>query len=109
MTNAAPEEADCFVLSGYPRHSADLVDYLGRVGRVDGAILLNWHDEALEAQIEYGAKEGRIKLAEAKDELRHFKRHVIPVAEFFDFKELLYVVSRESTDVDFEKWTIAFY
>ena len=70
----------------------DHLPNVGRIGRVDGAILLNWHDDALQAQIDYGAKEGHIKMSAAKTELRHFKRHVVPVAEFFDFKQLLYVV-----------------
>ena len=60
--------------------------------RVDGVILINWHDEAIKAQIEYGAKEGQIQLQAAKAELRHYKKHVISVAQYFDFKQLLYVV-----------------
>ena len=60
---------------------------------MDGVILINWHDEAIKAQIEYGAKEGQIELQPAKAELRHFKKHVISVAQYFDFKQLLYVVS----------------
>ena len=29
-----------------------------------------------------------------KAELRNFRRNVIPVAEYFDYKQLLYVVSK---------------
>ena len=79
-------------MSGYPRNTADLLNYLDRLERVDGVILINWHDEAIKAQIEYGAKEGQIQLQAAKAELRHYKKHVISVAQYFDFKQLLYVV-----------------
>ncbi len=82
-----------FLISGYPRHMGDVQDYLEHIGRVDGVILLNWHEGALSTQIEYGAKKGQVDLKVAKAELQHFKNHVIPVAEFFDFKQLLYVVS----------------
>ena len=56
-------------------------------------ILLNWDDATLERQIEYGVKMGEIELEAAKAELRNFRRNVIPVAEYFDYKQLLYVVS----------------
>mgnify|MGYP001191370869 FL=1 len=79
-------------MSGYPRNTADLLNYLDRLERVDGVILINWHDEAIKAQIEYGAKEGQIQLQAAKAELRHYKKHVISVAQYFAFKQLLYVV-----------------
>ena len=69
-----------------------MLNYLDRLERVDGVILINWHDEAIKAQIEYGAKEGQIQLQAAKAELRHYKKHVISVAQYFDFKQLLYVV-----------------
>ena len=82
------------VVSGFPRTTSDLVNYLERPeSRIDGVILINWHEEAIRSQVEYGAKEGQINLSAAKTELKHFKKHVIPVAEFFDFKNLLYVVS----------------
>lgn len=84
-----------FVISAYPRHTADLVLYSEELERIDGVILINWHEDAIKKQIEYGARERQIKLDVAKAELRHYKRHVIPVAEFFDFKQLLYVVSRD--------------
>ena len=81
------------IISGYPRSSSDLWHYLEHVGRIDGVILLNWHEEAVQAQIEYGASEGQVELEAARAEWKHFKKHVIPVAEYFDFKQLLYVVS----------------
>ena len=81
-----------FVVSGYPRDTADLQSYLDHVARIDGVILLNWRELAIVKQIEFGAKQGFVNLAAAKAELRHFKRHVIPVAEFFDYKQLLFVV-----------------
>ena len=79
-----------FVISAYPRYSSDLVHYNDRL---DGVILINWHDAAIKSQIEYGAQTGQIKLDTAKTEWRHYKRHVIPVAEYFDVKQMLYVVS----------------
>ena len=71
----------------------DTSEYLELVGRVDGVILLNWHLNTLERQIEYGAQLGEVTLAVAKVELGNFKKHVIPVAEFFDYKQLLYLVT----------------
>ena len=88
----AGSTTSAYILSGYPRNTADLLNYLDRLERVDGVILINWHDEAIKAQIEYGAKEGQIQLEAAKAELRHYKKHVISVAQYFDFKQLLYVV-----------------
>ena len=55
------QTARVFVISGYPRSTADLVHYLEHLDRIDGAILINWHDEAIQAQIDYGAREGYIK------------------------------------------------
>ena len=82
------------IISGYPRSLADLWHYLEHgVGRVDGAVLLNWHEDAVQAQIEYGASQGQVDLATARTEWKHFKKNVIPVAEYFDSKQLLYVVS----------------
>jgi len=86
-------EAQGFVISGYPRNMRDTSEYLELVGRVDGVILLNWHLNTLERQIEYGAQLGEVTLAVAKVELGNFKKHVIPVAEFFDYKQLLYLVT----------------
>ncbi len=63
-----------------------------QIGRIDGVILLNWTLTSLERQIEYGARQGEIDLEMAKIELRNFRRNVIPVAEYFDYKQLLYVV-----------------
>ena len=68
--------------------------YPSQIGRLDGVILLNWDDSTLERQIEYGVKMGEIEFEAAKAELRNFRRNVIPVAEYFDYKQLLYVVSR---------------
>ena len=83
------------IISGYPRSLTDLWHYLEHgVGRVDGAVLLNWHEDAIQAQIEYGASQGQVDLATARSEWKHFKKNVIPVAEYFDSKQLLYVVSR---------------
>ena len=87
------EKAKGFIISGFPRDTSDLQIYLERLGRIDGVILLNWHESAILAQINYGAKHGHVNLSEAKAELQHFKKKGIPVAEYFDFKQLLYVVS----------------
>ena len=56
-------------------------------------ILLNWTVNTLERQVEYGARQGEIDLEQAKTELRNFRQNVLPVAEYFDYKQLLYVVS----------------
>ena len=82
------------IISGYPRSSADLWHYLDHIGRVDGVILLNWREENVQAQIDYGASQGQVELESARREWNQFKKYVIPLAEFFDLKQLLYVVSR---------------
>ena len=91
---SARPEAQGYVVSGYPRNMRDVADYLEKIGRLDGVILLDWLDITLERQIEYGAKEGQIDLDQAKLELRNFRKNVIPGAEYFDYKQLLYVVRR---------------
>ena len=70
----------------------DTSEYLEMVGRVDAVILLNWHLETLEQQIEYGAQLGEVSLDMAKVELNNFKKHVLSVAEFFDSKQMLFLV-----------------
>lgn len=84
-----------FIISGYPRNMRDVADYLERVGRCDGVILINWQDDTLSQQIEYGSQIGEISLEQAKLELSNFRKHVIPVAEYFDYKQLLYVIQGE--------------
>ncbi len=70
-----------------------IFDYLFiQIGRVDGVILLNWRDSALERQIEYASKLGEIGIDAAMTELDNFRRNVIQVAEYFDYKQMLYVV-----------------
>ena len=51
---------------------------------------------SLERQIEYGARLGEIELDTARLELKNFRKYVIPVAEYFDYKQLLYVVSKNA-------------
>ena len=87
------EQAKGFIISGFPRDTNDIQNYLERIGRMDGTILLNWHESAIVCQIDYGAKQGHVVKSEAQAELQHFKKEGIPVAEYFDFKQLLYVVS----------------
>ena len=70
----------------------DTSEYLELLGKIDGVILLNWHLQTLERQIEYGAQLGEVELASAKVELGNFKKHVLPVAEFFDSKQMLHLV-----------------
>ncbi len=82
-----------YLVSGYPRHLRDVAVYSEKIGRIDGVILLNWTLVSLERQIEYGARLGEIDLEMAKVELRNFKKNVVPVAQYFDYKQLLYVVS----------------
>ena len=82
-----------YLVSGFPRNMRDATEYISKIGRCDGVIMLNWLDMTLERQIEYGARLGEIDLDLAKIELRNFRRHVIPVCEYFDYKQLLYVVS----------------
>ena len=90
------EQAKGFIISGFPRDTNDIQHYLERIGRMDGTILLNWHESAIVCQIDYGAKLGHVVKSEAQAELQHFKKEGIPVAEYFDFKQLLYVVSGQS-------------
>ncbi|XP_023340810.1 adenylate kinase isoenzyme 5 [Eurytemora carolleeae] len=84
-----------FLVSGYPRSMRDTKEYLETVGRLDGVILLNWTEKTLQTQIEYGAKFGQVVYDVAKLELANFRQHVLPVAEYFDYKHLLYVIPGE--------------
>ena len=95
------EQAKGFIISGFPRDTNDIQNYLERIGRMDGTILLNWHESAIVCQIDYGAKQGHVVKSEAQAELQHFKKEGIPVAEYFDFKQLLYVVSGQSYLITF--------
>lgn len=92
VMNSNPGAAG-FVVSGYPTSMRDTSEFLDLVGRVDGVILINWHLYTLERQIQNGSKQGLINLAAAHLELDSFKRHVIPVAEFFDSKQILHLVT----------------
>ncbi len=87
-----PIDVKALLVSGYPRSLKDATLYLETVGRADGVILLNWTQSRLERQIEYGAGLGHIDLDTAKVELENFGKQTVPVAEFFDYKQLLYVV-----------------
>lgn len=80
------------VYSGYPRSMRDTSEYLELFGHIDAVVLINWHLYTLERQIQNGAKQGLISLSGAHIELDNFKRHVIPVAEFFDTKQILHLV-----------------
>lgn len=69
-----------------------LLQIFFQLGRLDGVVLLDWNDDSLETQIEFGAREGKINLDKARQELRNYRKNVIPAAEYFDYKQLLYVV-----------------
>lgn len=47
----------------------------------------------LERQIDYGAKLGHVVLSLAKMELNNFYKNVMPVADYFDQREMLHAVS----------------
>ena len=70
-------ECKGLIISGYPRTSGELWHFLNHVGRVDGVILLNWHEENMQAQIEYGASQGQVELEAARAEWNHFKKYVV--------------------------------
>ncbi len=55
-------------------------------------ILLNWTLSSLERQIEYGARLGEIDLDLAKIEFRNFRENGQAIANYYDYKQLLYVV-----------------
>lgn len=91
MTSSPQTEG--FIVSGYPRSMRDTSEYLELFGHIDAVVLINWHLYTLERQIQNGAKQGLISLSGAHIELDNFKRHVIPVAEFFDTKQILHLVT----------------
>jgi hypothetical protein len=47
----------------------------------------------LERQIDYGAKLGHVVLSLARMELNNFYKNVMPVADYFDQRGMMYAVS----------------
>ena len=60
---------------------------------VNGVIIVSWRQKVLERQIDYGAKLGHVVLSLAKMELNNFYKNVMPVADYFDQRGMLYAVS----------------
>jgi hypothetical protein len=60
---------------------------------VNGVILVSWRQKVLERQIDYGAKLGHVVLSLARMELNNFYKNVMPVADYFDQRGMLYAVS----------------
>ncbi|CAG0882831.1 unnamed protein product [Cyprideis torosa] len=83
-------EAEVFVITGFPRNMDDLMDYAQKIVRVDGAVLIDWEEESLKRQVEYGAKLGEVDFKVAMRELQQFFENVIPVTHFLKNKKLLH-------------------
>lgn len=66
---------------------------------VNGVILVAWRQKVLERQVEYGAKLGHVVLSLARMELDNFYRNVMPVADFFDQRQMLVAVRRPGVAV----------
>ena len=62
---------------------------------MNGVILVAWRQKVLERQVEYGAKLGHVVLSLARMELDNFYRNVMPVADFFDQRQMLVAVSTQ--------------
>ncbi|XP_065566529.1 uncharacterized protein DDB_G0287625-like isoform X1 [Artemia franciscana] len=82
-----------YILTGFPRNMRDVSEYMKKLKRIDGVILLNWEKRSLERQINYGANEGLLNKESARRDLEYFMSHVTHVAEFFDQIGLLHFVS----------------
>lgn len=52
-----------------------------------------------EPKVYHTFQQGLINLTAAQIELDNFKRHVIPVAEFFDTKQILHLVNILSAEI----------
>ena len=63
-----------------------------------------WSDPGLEKQIDFGARSGEIDFDEALKELKNFRRNVKPVAEYFDYKHMLYQVILSARRVKFLRY-----
>ncbi|XP_047118497.1 adenylate kinase isoenzyme 5 [Schistocerca piceifrons] len=87
--------AKTYLVSGYPRSMRDVVEYTEKIQIVNGVILVSWRQKVLERQIEYGAKLGHVVLSLARMELNNFYKHVMPVADYFDQRGMLYAVNGE--------------
>nr|CAH0102549.1 unnamed protein product [Daphnia galeata] len=87
------KEIGVMIVTGYPRNMRDVVEYMARVQRVDGVILLDWSDRSLERQIQLGAKTGDIDINLARFEMSNYRSNIIPVAQFFDQQGYLHVVA----------------
>ncbi|KAJ9587874.1 hypothetical protein L9F63_018686, partial [Diploptera punctata] len=82
--------AKTYLVSGYPRNMRDVVEYSDKIQVVNGVILVSWRQKVLERQIDYGAKLGHVVLSLAKMELNNFYKNVMPVADYFDQRGMLY-------------------
>ncbi|XP_069690528.1 adenylate kinase isoenzyme 5 isoform X2 [Periplaneta americana] len=87
--------AKTYLVSGYPRNMRDVVEYSEKIQVVNGVILVSWRQKVLERQIDYGAKLGHVVLSLAKMELNNFYKNVMPVADYFDQRGMLYAVNGE--------------
>ncbi|XP_023708502.1 uncharacterized protein LOC111865032, partial [Cryptotermes secundus] len=87
--------AKTYLVSGYPRNMRDVVEYSEKIQVVNGVILVSWRQKVLERQIDYGAKLGHVVLSLARMELNNFYKNVMPVADYFDQRGMLYAVNGE--------------
>ena len=88
---------------------SDTCAFIESVGRPEGFILLNWQIPTLERQIEYGAQLGEVDLNIAKQELEIFRKQGIPVAEFFNSKQMLSLVAGDrKPDIVFSEFSEKF-
>ncbi|KDR22222.1 hypothetical protein L798_01828, partial [Zootermopsis nevadensis] len=95
--------AKTYLVSGYPRNMRDVVEYSEKIQVVNGVILVSWRQKVLERQIDYGAKLGHVVLSLAKMELNNFYKNVMPVADYFDQREMLHAVNGERNPSDVYK------
>ncbi|XP_063233560.1 adenylate kinase isoenzyme 5 [Bacillus rossius redtenbacheri] len=87
--------AKTYLVSGYPRSMRDVVEYSEKIQVVSGVVLVSWRQKVLERQIEFGAKLGHVVLSLARMELGNFYKNVMPVADYFDQRGMLYAVNGE--------------
>ncbi|XP_076039604.1 adenylate kinase isoenzyme 5 isoform X2 [Oratosquilla oratoria] len=89
-----------FLVSGYPRSLEDINTYTEKLGKIDGAILLDWQESTLLHTMEVGSRLGEVVLEAARKELADFHTRVLPVCEYLDNLGVLFVVAGDRGQED---------
>ncbi|EFX74539.1 hypothetical protein DAPPUDRAFT_251696 [Daphnia pulex] len=92
---------DAVLVTGYPRNMRDVVEYMARVQRISGVILLKDPNFQLfecgddSTNDDVNKEELKMTSNAADEQLSHFRSSIFPVIQFFKQEELLHMVTLE--------------